>query len=496
MIHGKTLFVGCLLVSLLVSGGARGQVDQLLKKVQQKQLEDLKKVMARDRLHTEAENQARTQLHALTQKLDEQPVAPDALAVAWEKLAREHPDTVSSRVALQMARVARGETVATNVSPRLLGLFGLSTIQRFGQYRAVAFAHETPRLAVGEHDGTIHLWDCTPAGPRAAGKLVGHTKAITCLQFAADDSTLVSGARDDTLRLWEMRLDPPECRRVVPVEANAYLGAAATFPQVTGAVAVAYVPSSFFTFKNKDKNAIRIPNAYALKILVWDFTREPAGFVVTELANRAESPVLSPEPWVTPDGAIALVCWRPKGEKIFRSEFCNVTTSNVQRKSQILGEKLSAVALAPTGDRWASFGIYQFIDLLPTPFAPTRKSANNSNSSALIASLPIPRERKAISLARPILLSTVCDEVLAFDARAQTLACAFAEGQLLAWDTGKIGQWAHDGVRAFTPVAWNWLVPNGINKMSFSADGTYLAIVSKHGLVHLLHVASPNKLPR
>ncbi|MFC6086221.1 nSTAND1 domain-containing NTPase [Sphaerisporangium aureirubrum] len=66
----------------------------------------------------------------------------------------------------------------------------------------IAFNRTGTRLAAGQEDGTVRLWD--PATGRAVGPpLTGHTGTVNHLAFSPDGSRLASAGEDDVVRLWD-----------------------------------------------------------------------------------------------------------------------------------------------------------------------------------------------------------------------------------------------------------------------------------------------------
>ncbi len=57
------------------------------------------------------------------------------------------------------------------------------------------------RLAAGEHDGSIRLWDVPRR--RVAATLTGHARQV-CSLALLPDGRLVSGSRDQTIRIWDI----------------------------------------------------------------------------------------------------------------------------------------------------------------------------------------------------------------------------------------------------------------------------------------------------
>jgi WD40 repeat protein len=92
-----------------------------------------------------------------------------------------------------------------------------------GPVFAVAFSHDGQQVASGGYDNRVLLWDPKSIKPfdyeeilSGAGAAVspfklldGHTAAVRSVEFSADDRMLVSGAHDNTVRLWDVaRLEP------------------------------------------------------------------------------------------------------------------------------------------------------------------------------------------------------------------------------------------------------------------------------------------------
>ena len=80
---------------------------------------------------------------------------------------------------------------------------GAELVPQFGHstgVRSVAFSPDGARIASGDLEGAIKLWDA------ASGKLLrtleGHSKEVTSLAFSPDGARIASGSLDHTVKLW------------------------------------------------------------------------------------------------------------------------------------------------------------------------------------------------------------------------------------------------------------------------------------------------------
>ncbi|CCA77282.1 related to WD40-repeat protein (notchless protein) [Serendipita indica DSM 11827] len=67
---------------------------------------------------------------------------------------------------------------------------------------AVAFSPDGSRIVSGSKDQTIRLWDAKTGEP-VGDPLRGHSDRVTAVAISQSDSQLVSGSGDNTVRLWD-----------------------------------------------------------------------------------------------------------------------------------------------------------------------------------------------------------------------------------------------------------------------------------------------------
>ena len=65
----------------------------------------------------------------------------------------------------------------------------------------VAYSPDGNHIVSGSRDNTIRVWNAT-TGQCVAGPLKGHTDWVTCVAYSPDGNKIVSGFGDKTIRVW------------------------------------------------------------------------------------------------------------------------------------------------------------------------------------------------------------------------------------------------------------------------------------------------------
>lgn len=73
-----------------------------------------------------------------------------------------------------------------------------------GELRSLAFSGDGQRLAAGDRNGTIWLWDVTDPATASPESLLGHESGVLSLAFSGDGHWLASGDLDGQIRLWDL----------------------------------------------------------------------------------------------------------------------------------------------------------------------------------------------------------------------------------------------------------------------------------------------------
>lgn len=81
----------------------------------------------------------------------------------------------------------------------------LAVLAHPDEVQSVAFSPDGSRLASGDTDGVVYLWDVEAEAEIAM--LVGHVQRVLALAFNADGDLLASGSIDQTIRLWELETE-------------------------------------------------------------------------------------------------------------------------------------------------------------------------------------------------------------------------------------------------------------------------------------------------
>ena len=81
------------------------------------------------------------------------------------------------------------------------------------------FSPTGARFAVGSTDGIIRIYQASDN--QKLFELAGHRKGVTGIAFSSDGATLVSSAKDGTLRLWDLGINDGHLRQTLPLTDSA-----------------------------------------------------------------------------------------------------------------------------------------------------------------------------------------------------------------------------------------------------------------------------------
>ncbi|XP_030016093.1 telomerase protein component 1 [Sphaeramia orbicularis] len=100
-------------------------------------------------------------------------------------------------------------------------LGGLTEDGMFGTQSGpiLALAQSSTYLASASDDGTVVLWLLSDliSGPDLPHALLkGHSGGVTCVAFSPDGGQLLSGSKDQTLKVWDVSSSPPVLSKSIP----------------------------------------------------------------------------------------------------------------------------------------------------------------------------------------------------------------------------------------------------------------------------------------
>ncbi|CAI8820069.1 dynein assembly factor with WDR repeat domains 1 [Pseudomonas sp. IT-194MI4] len=110
------------------------------------------------------------------------------------------------RALLQLVAAGRAVSHVEVEGAMLAAMVGKSDVKKLwnsdGAITAVAFSPDNSRIVSGSTDHTLRLWDAH-SGQAIGASLKGHEGAVTSVAFSPDGSRIVSGSSDKTLRMWD-----------------------------------------------------------------------------------------------------------------------------------------------------------------------------------------------------------------------------------------------------------------------------------------------------
>jgi WD40 repeat protein len=113
---------------------------------------------------------------------------------------------------------------------------------------SVAFSPDGTRIVSGSKDQTIRVWDAR-TGKTVAGPFKGHTHWVWSVAFSPDGMRIVSGSQDQTIRVWDARTGETV---VGPFKGHTY-----------SVLSVAFSPDGMRIVSGSNDRTIRIWNAYS-----------------------------------------------------------------------------------------------------------------------------------------------------------------------------------------------------------------------------------------
>ena len=80
---------------------------------------------------------------------------------------------------------------------------------------SVAYSPDRRHIVSGSRDNTIRVWDAT-TGQAVAGSFQGHTDDVISVVYSPDGRHIVSGSQDEIIRVWDICNSLPGCGGSIP----------------------------------------------------------------------------------------------------------------------------------------------------------------------------------------------------------------------------------------------------------------------------------------
>ncbi|NDJ75423.1 MAG: WD40 repeat domain-containing protein [Chloroflexi bacterium] len=90
----------------------------------------------------------------------------------------------------------------------------VATLEHTASIEGMRFSHSGAILATGDESGRVNLWDTSSVDPTAwtLASYAGHGDDVNSVDFTTDDEYLVSGGRNNLIRIWRITGSGPELR--------------------------------------------------------------------------------------------------------------------------------------------------------------------------------------------------------------------------------------------------------------------------------------------